>query len=241
MGRESWKEVRDSLAARIERGELLPGAQLPVEPALCAEFGVGRHSLRRAIRELALEGKLRVVQGAGTFIQNAPLITYHIGRRTRFRQNLRDQGVTPSGEHLAHEILPAPAHVAEELRVDPGAALHRVIRRGLADGVPISLGIGWHRVDRFPDLGERRAAGVSVSDIYRDHGIPDYFRKRTTIFTRRPTPEEAALLSQHGESPVLVVTKVDVAPDDHVIGFSEAVWAGDRVKFSLDQGGRDDD
>ncbi|NNU80358.1 phosphonate metabolism transcriptional regulator PhnF [Halovulum dunhuangense] len=234
MGRESWRDIRDDIAGRIARGELKPGSRLPIEPELAREFGVGRHSVRRAIRELALEGKLKVVQGNGTFIQNAPLIEYHIGRRTRFRKNLREQGVTPSGEHIANDIRPAPDAISAILGIETEAPVHRLVRRGLADGVPISLGIGWFPVARFPDLGARRAAGESVSDIYRDHGIADYFRRRTTIFTRRPEPEEAALLSQHPESPVLVVTKADVTADGTVIGYSEAVWAGDRVKFTLD-------
>lgn len=234
MGRESWRQIRDDIAGRIARGELQPGSRLPVEPELCREFGVGRHSVRRAIHALALEGKLRVVQGNGTFIQNAPLIEYHIGRRTRFRQNLMRQGLMPSGEHISNDIQPLPAAVAEAMELEPATPAHRLMRRGLADGAPISLGVSWHPVLPFPDLGVRRATGESVSDIYRDHGITDYFRKRTTIYTRRPETEEATLLGQHPESPVLVVTKADVTATEEVIGYSETVWAGDRVKFTLD-------
>ena len=165
VGRESWREIRDSIAGRIAQGELQPGEKLPIEPELCREYGVGRHSVRRAIRELALEGKLKVIQGNGTFIQNAPLINYHIGRRTRFRRNLRDQGVTPSGEHISHDVRPAPEHVARQMGLAPDAPVYRIVRRGLADEVPINIGINWHPVTLFPDLGARRAAGESVSDI----------------------------------------------------------------------------
>src|SRR5690606_4890570 len=38
---------------------------------------------RRAVSALAIEGKLRVEQGRGTFVEDAPLIDYHIGRRAR--------------------------------------------------------------------------------------------------------------------------------------------------------------
>lgn len=239
MGQERWKDVRDEIASRIAQGELPSGQRLPIEPDLCREFGVGRHSVRRAIRELALEGKVKVVQGNGTFIRNAPTLNYQIGRRTRFRENLRAQGLTPSGEHLSHDVRPAPDHVAAALGTLPGTPVWRLVRRGLADGVPISLTIGWHCAGAFPDLGPRRAEGVSVSDIYRAQGIADYLRQRTTIFARRAAPEEAALLDQHPESPVLVVTKTDVARDGRAIGFSEAVWASDRVRFTLDTEDKD--
>ncbi|MDX4076728.1 UTRA domain-containing protein, partial [Brucella sp. NBRC 113783] len=108
------------------------------------------------------------------------------------------------------------------------------MRRGLADDMPINLGIAFHPVALFPDLGARREAGVSVTEIYRDHGVTDYFRKSTTIFTRRAEPEESRLLRQHPDHPVMIVTKIDVDAKGTALGYSEAVWAGDRVQFSFD-------
>ena len=234
MQRDSWQIIRKRLAGDIASGKLAPGMRLPTEPELCATFGAGRHSVRRAVAALAVEGKLRVEQGRGTFVEAAPLITYQIGRRTRFRQNLLEQGISPRGEHLSTEIIPAPARVANALAIAEDTLVHRILRRGFADGVPINLGMAFHDAALFPDLGARRAEGISVTDIYRHHGIADYFRKRTTIFTRRPEPEEAKLLEQHVDHPVIVLTKTDVTADGRAIGYSEAVWAGDRVQFSFD-------
>lgn len=234
MGRDNWKIIRDRISQDITAGDLLPGEQLPTESQLCQTFQAGRHSVRRAVAALAVEGKLRVEQGRGTFVQMAPLISYHIGRRTRFRQNLLEQGIAPAGEQLADDILPAPARVASELCIAEGSPVHRLLRRGLADGVPISIGLSWHCTTRFPDLATRRLAGVSVTDVYRSHGITDYFRKRTIVFARRPDAEEAGLLMQHPDQPVMVLQKTDVDGEGRPIGYSEAVWAADRVQFSFD-------
>lgn len=234
MARDSWKRIRDAISDRIARGDWAPGTRLPTETELGREFAAGRHSVRRALQALSVEGKLRVVQGSGTYVQAAPLIDYHVSRRTRFRQNLLDQGLTPAGEHIAAETLPALPDIAEALGLPPGAPVHMLLRRALADGLPISLGRSWHPAELFPDLIARRAAGVSVTDIYRDAGIADYFRKRTTIHTRRAEAEEAKLLMQHPDQPVLVVTKTDVTAEGRVIGYAQAVWAGDRVQFSFD-------
>jgi len=234
MGRDNWKIIRDRISADISAGDLAPGAQLPTESQLCQTFQAGRHSVRRAVAALAVEGKLRVEQGRGTFVQAAPLISYHIGRRTRFRQNLLEQGIAPAGEQLADDILPAPARVAAALGLAEGSPVHRLLRRGLADGVPINIGLSWHCATRFPDLGLRRAGGESVTDIYRSHGIADYFRKRTTVFARRPDADEAGLLMQHPDQPVMVLQKTDVDAAGRPIGYSEAVWAADRVQFYFD-------
>lgn len=234
MQRDSWQTIRDRLASDIASGKLEPGARLPTEPELCAAFGAGRHSVRRAVSALAVEGKLRVEQGRGTFVEAAPLITYQIGRRTRFRQNLLEQGMSPHGEHLSSEIIPAPSRVAAALGIAENQDVHKLLRRGFANDIAINLGMAFHPADLFPDLGARRALGVSITDVYKSHGIADYFRKRTTIFTRRAEPEEARLLNQHPDHPVMVVTKTDVTADGRAIGYSEAVWAGDRVQFSFD-------
>lgn len=234
MGRENWKMIRDRISADISAGHLAPGVQLPTESQLCQTFQSGRHSVRRAVAALAIEGKLRVEQGRGTFVQAAPLIKYHIGRRTRFRQNLLEQGISPAGEQLADSVVPASAAVAAALGLAEGSAVHRLLRRGLADGVPISLGLSYHCAMRFADLPLRRSAGESVTSIYRSHGIHDYFRKCTTVFARRPDPHEAELLMQHPDQPVIVLQKTDVDAAGHPIGYSEAVWAGDRVQFSFD-------
>ena len=140
MGRDNWKIIRDRISVQISTGDLQPGTQLPTESQLCNAFKAGRHSVRRAVAALAVEGKLRVEQGRGTFVQAAPLIKYHIGRRTRFRQNLLDQGIEPAGEQLADTILPASAQIAAALHLPEGSPVHRLLRRGVADGVPISLG-----------------------------------------------------------------------------------------------------
>lgn len=234
MGRENWKIIRDRISADILIGHLGPGMQLPTESQLCQTFQSGRHSVRKAVSALAVEGKLRVEQGRGTFVQAAPLINYHIGRRTRFRQNLLEQGISPAGEQLADFIVPASAAVAAALGLAEGSAVHRLLRRGLADGVPISLGLSYHCATRFPDLPARRSAGESVTAVYRSHGIFDYFRKRTMVFARRPDPHEAELLMQHPDQPVIVLQKTDVDAAGLPIGYSEAVWAGDRVQFSFD-------
>src|SRR5690606_41811079 len=83
MGLQQWQIIRDRIAQDIAAGELAPGARLPTETELCRLFSAGRHSVRRAVSALAIEGKLRVEQGRGTFVEDAPLIDYHIGRRAR--------------------------------------------------------------------------------------------------------------------------------------------------------------
>lgn len=232
-----WAEVRDRVAERIAGGELCAGDRLPTEPELAGAFSVGRHSVRRAMAALAEEGVVSVERGRGTFVRARPPITYRVGRRTRWRENLRAQGLDPSSETISHELRPADAAIAWELGLEEGAPVHRVLRRGLADGRPINLAVSYHCARRFPDLGPRLAAGASVTELYREAGIPDYRRGHTTVHARRPEPWEAGLLDQKPDAPVMVLAKTDVDPGGRPIGHGEAVWSALRVRFHFEGDG----
>ena len=56
----------------ISRG-LRSGDLLPSEGDLCSELGIGRNSLREAVRTLKATGVVEVRQGAGTFVGNLSL------------------------------------------------------------------------------------------------------------------------------------------------------------------------
>jgi DNA-binding FadR family transcriptional regulator len=60
--------VLSQLRERISGGEFAVGDRLPSEPELMRELGVGRTTVREAIRVLAHMGHLQVRQGSGTFV-----------------------------------------------------------------------------------------------------------------------------------------------------------------------------
>jgi GntR family transcriptional regulator, transcriptional repressor for pyruvate dehydrogenase complex len=59
-------QLREQLAA----GAFAPGDKLPPEPELMAQFGVGRTTIREAVRAIAQEGMLEVRQGDGTYVRS---------------------------------------------------------------------------------------------------------------------------------------------------------------------------
>lgn len=70
-------QVRDALQAAIACGEHPIGSRLPTEAELCARFGAGRHSVRKALQHLADLGLVERRQGAGTTVVAAsPQVAY---------------------------------------------------------------------------------------------------------------------------------------------------------------------
>lgn len=71
-----YAEVADHLELRIREGRqghhpvsaLPPGAQLPGEPVLAAEYGVSIATIRRATQELRERGLIVTLPSKGTFV-----------------------------------------------------------------------------------------------------------------------------------------------------------------------------
>jgi len=62
--------VAETLRDQISSGQYAVGDQLPIEPELMKTFGVGRSSIREAIKILTIQGLLEVQQGLGTFVRS---------------------------------------------------------------------------------------------------------------------------------------------------------------------------
>jgi DNA-binding GntR family transcriptional regulator len=67
-----YARVADHVAARISSGELAPGARLPGERDLAAEYQVALGTVRRAIEELRSRGLVVTLPAKGTFVAPAP-------------------------------------------------------------------------------------------------------------------------------------------------------------------------
>ncbi|QAY58546.1 FadR family transcriptional regulator [Microbacterium protaetiae] len=63
------EQAADALRARIAEGEWPLGGRLPGETTLATELGVGRSTVREALRQLAGRGIVESRQGAGVFVR----------------------------------------------------------------------------------------------------------------------------------------------------------------------------
>lgn len=229
-----WQDLVERLRADIAAGVYPIGSLLPSEPNLMERLGGGRHSVRRALSELSANGLIRTEHGKGSFVQRVDVIDYKISLRTRVSRNISEQGRASTDQPVSEETIGAPAAVSEALGIEEGATVYRIVRYGFADDVPISISTAYHPVDRFPDIDKARRSLRRLSEIYASYGVHDYVRLKTIISTRMPTAEMARILRLPPQQPVLITHKVDADTKGVPIAYSEVVWAGNRVQFTID-------
>jgi DNA-binding FadR family transcriptional regulator len=62
-------QVIEQLRDAVRQGEWAIGRRIPTEPELAATLGVGRNTVREAVRALSHSGLLEVRQGDGTYVR----------------------------------------------------------------------------------------------------------------------------------------------------------------------------
>jgi GntR family transcriptional regulator len=66
-----YVQVADHITARIQAGELTPGARLPAERDLATEYGVSYDTIRRATALLRERELIITIVGRGTYVKPA--------------------------------------------------------------------------------------------------------------------------------------------------------------------------
>jgi GntR family transcriptional regulator len=63
-----YVQLADHIAARIAAGDLQPGARLPAERDLAAEYGVSTDTVRRAVAVLRERALIVTLTGRGSYV-----------------------------------------------------------------------------------------------------------------------------------------------------------------------------
>lgn len=119
----AYKAIAAAVRERIVTGEFAPGAALPSEATLSAEYRVARGTLRRALDQLATEGLVTSKPGRGRVVATAgETAPTHAPQYRRMAIDL--QRMIKSGELRAGDALPSEAPLAERYGVARGTTRH---------------------------------------------------------------------------------------------------------------------
>src|ERR1700760_2696138 len=102
-------------------GSLDPGAAVPTERELALQMQTSRTTVRQALGELVVEGRLVRRQGSGTYVAE-PKITWPLYLGS-FTEQVKASGFTPSAEVLGTQRIAASAELAQRLQLAPRASV----------------------------------------------------------------------------------------------------------------------
>jgi GntR family transcriptional regulator len=148
------------------------------------------------------------------------------------------QSVQASRVMLHVGPVPAPPHVAELLRVEPGAPAIRRRKLQRVGGIPVRLPDSWHTLDmaeRVPALTSEEFVEGGMERAFRAAGLR--FSHAVESFTaRRATAEEAAILELDEDDDLVVeVLRCSYAVGDTPVHCLDTVCAASRHRFRVPQ------
>ena len=230
--------IADELRGNIEQKTYQPGEKLPTEKKLSERFSVNRHTIRNAIALLKEEGLIRVDRGRGMYVAATP-IKYPIGKRVRYNESLKAQGIEASYQKLKAVEVPAEPAIANALNIEKGAPVILIERIGLADDRPISIGSSYFPAELFPHLIKFWQSYSSISQLLKEIYDRDHIRRSTTVCARLVREADARLLQIPAKSPILLAQSINCDRDGTIVEYSVTRFSGEMMELvfsSIDNG-----
>jgi len=199
---------------------------------LAKRFGVSRITVRRAVDELVGEGLLYRIQGRGTFV-----------RRNKLKERLTltsflDAWTQSSGGFNVkvgdvQERIPAPADVAERLRIRTGDAVTYVQRLRSQKNMLVAIDDRYIRAECCTRLTHQDITTSSLVDYLRNREGIDIRRGDMEIEARGAEQLEADVLGIEYGQPVLVRRVTFLTAKDAAILTGTSIYRADRTSYRL--------
>lgn len=208
------------------------GDMLPSEQALAAQFGVNRHTVRRAIEQLVDNGLVERQHGRGTIVLDPPL-DYAIGRTTRFTETLESVGRTARNKILRKLVVPARGGVAQRLGLAEETTVLWIETLRFTDDKPVCVISHFLPQARFPELLDEYRGGSLHEFLGRRYAVR--LRRRESLVTAcLPQGDDAALLGMPQNRPVLRVKSVNVDERDACpLEYALTRFRADRIQLCI--------
>lgn len=221
-----WAQVADDLRRRLAAPAF--GDAFPTEQQLVAEYGVSRHTVREALRELRQTGVVVAERGRGSRIDRSR-IDQPLGTLYSVFREVEARGMEQSSTVLRLEPT-TDAAAASELRLPAGAELIVLERVRFAGTEPLAVDTAWLPAALAqPLLGADFAHASLYDKLARRCGARvDSGRERI-----RPVvadEAQARLLRIDPGTPVFHVERLGCV-GDRPVEWRRSVVRGDRFAF----------
>ena len=206
---------------------LVEGDSVPPERELALRFGVARETVRQALHELLVEGRIER-RGRGTVVSR-PKLTQPLSLKS-YTEGAIVMGREPGRLLVTWENIPATPEMAAALAVSPKGSVMHLERVLLADGERIGLESTYLPLHRFANFRKTFDPATSLYAAIRAAGV-GFGSATERIETVLPSPREADLLESTTAMPMLLLNRRSVDTDDEPIELVRALYRGDRVAF----------
>jgi GntR family transcriptional regulator, histidine utilization repressor len=199
-----FAQVKQFLKEALSYGQYRPGALMPSETELVAQFGVSRMTVNRALRELQAEGLVERVQGVGTFAAQLHRVSSQLTIRD-LHEEIAARGHRYDALVQLARRERAPAALAARLGLKAGGAVFHTLIVHRENGVPIQCEDRYVNPAVAPDYLSVDFTRTTPTHYLLE--VAPMWQAQYSIEAALPSVEEARLLGISAATPCLVVVR----------------------------------
>lgn len=218
--------LNDALDSEFEVGEILPN-----ERDLAARFGVARATLRQALEQLELEGRLQRRRGVGTTVA-PPRMGVAVGPSANVWPGAGRDAWTTVG---CVEAV-APTAIVALLGTPAGEAVHTIRRERVMRGQPVATELLYVPPVSVPGLSELLTPANHAPAVLRELHTLQLEGEDRAVELGSARAEDAKQLDRLPGAPVLVVTTRYYA-GGRVAAASVATYRADTCRLTFGDSG----
>ena len=222
-----YHQLYEVLKDKIRSAAWKPGDMIPPESELTTLYGVSRVTVRKVLEMLVNEGHLLRERGRGSFVSH-PKLEHGTTRIVSFTDDMKQRGLVPRTRILFSGLVPAPAPIAEKLKVPECEELARIDRLRLADEEPMCVEESFLVHRYIPGILEHDFTENSLREIKeKKYGIR-WSRALQTIQAIACSAEIARLLGIKAGAPLLYFERVTFSQGEIPMEYLRVYYRADR-------------
>lgn len=229
------QKPRDEAMERIEnymiQNHLKPGDRLPSERAMCEMWDYNRSTLRSAIKQLILEGKIYNKNGSGTYVSAQKLV-----------RNLQDtSGLYRVAKNAGYEIgtkvvrkgfCETSKNIGRKMKLPLGHKLFFIVRIRYLNGIPVMLSTAYLDAERFPGIEHMDFENRSLYTILREEYETEVTSGYEKLSIAYCDAEESGHLEMEEGAPVIYQSGVTMDENDEVFEYFKEITRSEYICYA---------
>ena len=205
-----YARVKEFLKQGLSVGRWPPGALMPSESELVAQFGVSRMTVTRALRELQTEGLVDRAQGLGTYAAHLARVSSSLTIR-----DLHEEITARGHQHVAKVHLArqesASAELAQQLGLPAGAPVFHTLIVHYENTLALQCEDRFVNPECAPDYLQTDFTQITPTHYLLQ--VAPLWEAQYAIEAGTPSVQEARLLGIPAREPCLIIVRRTVNRD----------------------------
>jgi len=224
-----YYQIYRQLKKTIENKEIKPDEQLPTERDLCIKLGVSRITIRKAIKDLKLEGLCYKKKGKGIFVSKEKIFL-ELETLMGTSNYITSLGMKIRTLVILKKIINSNIQLEEKLNLSKKSKILFLKRLRIIDDEPLIIENTRLSLDRMRGL-EKFVFTGSLYKILREkfNFLPNY--SKGFLIHKLADEENAKLLNIPLNYPIIRKQVVVYSKDNIPIEFITTDYRSDRFKF----------